>query len=160
MQISLAKNLFCETKMTNALRINPILCNLICDTLNCSPLVVIEQVEKWANQCQQCPPNVTHQPGGCYNKGKSIPIENKVWVYRGYYPQTDIFFKLVVIDTFNNIFVKFTFPRLVRKSECIDISVEDIMELSEALLVDRPSSFQVPKPKCMAPKGMPLLNRK
>jgi hypothetical protein len=100
----------------------------------------------------------------------------RVWIMRGFYPESSLFFKIVLIGESNPAYAKVTALRMnnYRKRAQSESAVifnseelnENATEKMENILLDTKYQIRpllpngVKMPKCMSPRGMPLFKYK
>ena len=134
--------------------INPALLMTVCGVSGDGQAKVVMQIYDWATACIECPPNITRFVSG----GKQVAAENKVWIYRGYYPNTNVFFKLSVIAFDDSYYAKFQ-PVIPNNKGMLKVDDHMMDRIGDAMLLNEDMDFGVKAPRCMAPRGMPLLGR-
>lgn len=146
------------------LSVSPNLIFLISKYLNIHTSEVLAVLDGIIHNAVNCPPNLTRRP---FSKKNADPndykVELPIWVIRGFFPETPIFFKMVIADLEQyatdrqfKYRVKIQLPhnfyngmvRVNTKKIRDDAAEKEILGdfLSEEL------SIKIPR--CMTPKGM------
>lgn len=120
---------------------------------------------------QSCKPNYGPHTD---NPKKRLKYSSPYWIMRGFYPDTPMMFKIVMIDTSNgkkeSFYAKCTIPTIQTYRQfgaTVSISQETIKEImtnkANQILVDDDDYqphvvIKQRTPKCMSPKGSPIFN--
>lgn len=130
----------------------------IAHTLKIPETEVVGFFDGVIEQMYACPPNFTRKP---YSKKTEKPIEDKVWLLRGYYPNTGIFFKVTIVQTKNDWSDEESIFSKVRavttgKGRHITIDSKEIRRcIAENVLIGEPMPHIDMKPqRLLTPKGM------
>ena len=100
--------------------IEPALLYMMADASKTSHYEVMELMLEFANKCKKCPCNVTHTVSFRYNV--RLPIEQSVWILRGYYPNTSVFFKMTIVKSEVNEIIKVMSPKTLGLKKMVALS--------------------------------------
>ncbi len=133
--------------------IDPLLIWMLTEELNCLTNDVAANLHMYHTQCIACPPN---QLRGVTGK---LPFD--CWILRGFYPRTDIMFKMVTTYSKDQgYFIKASLPDARHVGGMIQFSKKEMEKISNDILLDSTSQDSALKtPRCITPKGMKPLKR-
>lgn len=134
--------------------VDPLLLWTLVNGTNLTKTEIVSSFHMYHKQCKQCPPNITRNLLG--------KLEFECWVLRGFYPNTNIVFKMTATTGDHGDFVKVTLPNAKTANAMHKFTQQDLNNMTDDILLD---NVQVDKelrtPSCMTPKGMkPLKWRK
>lgn len=135
------------------MRVDPLLLWMLTNELDCSTTQVVANFNSYYKQCIECPPNIKRKFG---NK-----LSFKCWVLRGFYPKTDIMFKMMIGHSDGErVFVKVSLPSPKITSKMPIFTEHNINSTLNNILLDNIQQEKKPiAPRCMTPRGMKPLNR-
>lgn len=146
------------------LSVSPNLIFLISKYLNIHTSEVLSVLDSIIHTAVSCPPNLTRRP---FQPKTADPNDAKVdlpiWIIRGFFPETPIFFKMVIADlekyAMDRQFkyrVKIQLPHNFYNG-IVRVNTKKIREdaAEKEILGDFASKeLEIKKPRCMTPKGM------
>ena len=135
------------------MRVDPLLLWMITNKLDCSAVQVAANLSVYSKRCTQCPPNMIRNASGS-------ELDFKCWVLRGFYPDTDIMFKLTVTESGDSYTTKVALPNPRYLSKMCAFTKQQInSQLDNVLLGNIQKEKKPVAPRCMTPKGMTPLKR-
>jgi hypothetical protein len=144
------------------LHVDGVLLNLLGALTNQTPVQILGFLYSVAQDIYSCPSNIYSVTPGKRAIATSHHY-NKALVFRGYYPETDIPFKmtLFVLPTNNEDYIKLSGTvRIVESSKCVNMSFSDILNQTAAeALLDEQSGLKIDWPRTMTPTGATALPR-
>lgn len=134
--------------------VDPLLLWMITNELNNSTSDVISNFNMYHKRCIECPPNITRNTQG--------KMDFNCWVLRGFYPDTNILFRMTTAQGNHGYFIKIVLPDTQSLKGFRAFSKQDIDTMANDVLLDSTTKYKkLHTPKLMTPKGMkPLKWRK
>ena len=117
-----------------------------------------------SRECTTFPPNIRGVKGNSSITGQKLTGtgEKKMWVYKDYYPNSPIFFKMLVVDPRDSkhgwgdfLYIKVGFPD--RKSglkDSLNLDRNQLEKIVESTMLGTDFKIKTKKHRRMAPKGM------